>query len=113
MLCYVMLCYVVLCCVMLCYVVLCYVTLRSILRILLVYLLPYSSAFRHIALVLGHFQVGSYRYRSLLEALYTLNSPPVVSFSLWRSLRAWKTLNFYAQLSSATNASPRSLGGMG
>ena len=41
---------------------------------------------------LGHFQVGSYRYRSLIEglydmpyrslveALYTLNSPPVVSF---------------------------------
>ena len=29
---------------------------------------------------LGHFQVGSYRYRSRTEALYTLNSPPVVSF---------------------------------
>ena len=24
--------------------------------------------------------MGSYRYRSLIEALYTLNSPPVVSF---------------------------------
>ena len=33
-------------------------------------------------LSLGRFQVGSYRYRSLIEALYTLNSPPVVSFSL-------------------------------
>ena len=40
---------------------------------------------------LGHFQVGSYRFWSLieglyllealLEALYTLNSPPVVSFN--------------------------------
>ena len=37
---------------------------------------------------LGHFQVGSYVigaytmsiYRSLMEALYTINSPPVVSF---------------------------------
>ena len=37
---------------------------------------------------LGHFQVGSYRYRSLIEGLYyrsllealcTLNSPPVAS----------------------------------
>ena len=42
-----------------------------------------------IAFSLGHFQVGSYRYRSLIEglyrslveALYTLNSPPVVSFN--------------------------------
>ena len=42
---------------------------------------------------LGHFQVGSYRYRSLIEGLYTyrslmkalnpLNSPPVVSFNVW------------------------------
>ena len=43
---------------------------------------------------LGHFQMGSYRYRSLIkvympyyrsliEARYTLNSPPVVSFTLW------------------------------
>ena len=42
---------------------------------------------------LGHFPVGSYRYRSrieglytlyrsLIEALYTLNSPPVVAFKL-------------------------------
>ena len=41
---------------------------------------------------LGHFQVGSYSYRSLvegympygslIEALYTLNSPPVVSFKV-------------------------------
>ena len=31
---------------------------------------------------LGLFQVGSYPYRSLIEALYTLNSPPVVSFNL-------------------------------
>ena len=31
---------------------------------------------------LGHFQVGSCRYWSLIEGLYTLNSPPVVSFSL-------------------------------
>ena len=42
-------------------------------------------------LILGHFQVDSYRhrsliegyipYRSLMEALYALNSPPVVSFN--------------------------------
>ena len=31
---------------------------------------------------LGHFQVKSYRYRSLLEALYTLSSPHVVSLKL-------------------------------
>ena len=41
---------------------------------------------------LGHFQVGSFHFRSLtevyipcrslLEAVYTLNSPPVVSFKL-------------------------------
>ena len=43
---------------------------------------------------LGHFQVGSHHYkslierlytlhyRSLIEALYTLNSPPVVSLKL-------------------------------
>ena len=39
-------------------------------------------------LCLGHFQLGSYPYRSLIEGLYTLrsliealNSPPVVSFN--------------------------------
>ena len=40
---------------------------------------------------LGHFQVGSYRYRRsiyLIEALYTLNSAPVVSFMLWGYLGA-------------------------
>ena len=30
---------------------------------------------------LGRFQVGSYRYRSLIEGLYTLNSPPVNSLN--------------------------------
>ena len=51
---------------------------------------------------LGHFQVGSYRYRSLIEglytffrsfieALYTLNSPPVVSFnSGFQNLGSWR-----------------------
>ena len=37
-----------------------------------------------VGVCLGHFQVGRYRflepYRNNMEALYTLNSPPVVSF---------------------------------
>ena len=40
--------------------------------------------FRASGLSLGHFQVGSYRY--IIEALYTLNSPPVVSFNLGRAV---------------------------
>ena len=51
-----------------------------------------SGVSSEIRLSLGHFQVGSYRYSSLIEgpytlqepprALYTLNSTPVVAFNL-------------------------------
>ena len=41
----------------------------------------YFAPAGQLGFTLGHFQVGSYRYRSLIEGLYTLNSPPVVSFS--------------------------------
>ena len=38
--------------------------------------------FRWVATVIGAFWKVYIPYRSLLEALYTLNSPPVVSFNL-------------------------------
>ena len=45
------------------------------------HLVSFVFSFQGLGPCLRHFQVGSYRYRSLIEALYTLNSPPVVSFS--------------------------------
>ena len=43
------------------------------------------------SLYLRHVQVGSYRYRSLTEALYTLNSPPVVSLNCQNRTKPIKT----------------------
>ena len=52
-----------------------------------VYTSQNQSGSLYIVVSLGHFQVGSYRYRSLIEGLYTLYfliealyTPPVVSF---------------------------------
>ena len=42
---------------------------------------------------LGHFQVGSFRYRGTIEGLYTLNSPSVATVNVGLALRGRGMLN--------------------